>query len=128
MLRCFETHWWCSCQSCTLFTTSYVLSGTNASSEIRSRVVELFQQWKDLIKATKNKQCMLEEAMALLYFNRKVDGVLSLIRDNWTVSLVSSETIGWCPQSHQRPCCCGMLPRSSLRSLTTLKRYTSIHY
>jgi len=55
-------------------------------------VEELFQQWKDLNEATKNKELMLEEALALVRFNRKVDGVLSLIRDH--VAVASSQETG----------------------------------
>ena len=66
--------------------------GHYASSEIQSRVEELFQQWKDLNEATKNKELMLEEALALVRFNRKVDGVLSLIRDH--VAVASSQETG----------------------------------
>lgn len=60
--------------------------------EIQSRVEELFQQWKELNEATKKKELMLEEALALVLFNRKVDGVLSLIRDH--VAVASSHETG----------------------------------
>ena len=66
--------------------------GHYASGDINSRVNELFQQWKDLSVATKQKEVGLQEALSLVLFNRKVDGVLSLIRDR--VAVASSQETG----------------------------------
>lgn len=71
---------------------SLVANGHYASRDINSRVEELFQQWEELGVATQRKGVGLEEALSLVLFNRKVDGVQSLIRDREAVA--SSQETG----------------------------------
>ncbi len=63
-----------------------------AAGDIKSRVDELFQQWKELGTATDNKGVGLQEALSLVLFNRKVDGVQSLISDR--VAVANSQETG----------------------------------
>ena len=79
---------------CILFQTgkSLVAGGHYASTDINSRVNELFQQWRELGVATEKKGVGLQEALSLVLFNRKVDGVQSLIRDR--VAVASSHETG----------------------------------
>lgn len=82
--------------NCKMFTfqtgKSLVARGHYASSDINSRVNELFQQWKELGVATDRKGVGLQEALSLVLFNRKVDGVQSLIRDR--VAVAGSQETG----------------------------------
>lgn len=71
---------------------SLVAGGHYAAADINSRVDELFQLWQELGEATRMKGLMLEEALSLVLFNRKVDGVQSLIRDH--VAVASSHETG----------------------------------
>ena len=66
--------------------------GHYASSDINYRVNELFQQWKELGVATDKKGVGLQEALSLVLFNRKVDGVQTLIRDR--VAVAGSQETG----------------------------------
>ena len=60
---------------------SLVDSGHYASDEIESSVEELFEKWAELQLASDKKGVGLEQALSLVHFNRKVDGVQSLIHD-----------------------------------------------
>jgi len=63
-----------------------------ASDEIETQVEELFQKWEELREATENKGVGLEQALSLVQFNRKVDGVQVLVRDR--VAVASSQETG----------------------------------
>ncbi len=67
-------------------------AGHYASDEINSRVEEIFQQWEELGEATDRKGVGLQQALSLVHFNRKVDGVQSLVRDR--VAVASSQETG----------------------------------
>lgn len=62
-----------------------------ASEDIQSRIEELFLKWEELRDATEQKGLGLQQALSLVQFNRKVDGVESLIRDRIAVA-TSHET------------------------------------
>ena len=67
-------------------------AGHYASAEINSRVEEIFQQWEELGEATDRKWMGLQQALSLVHFNRKVDGVQSLVRD--CVAVANSQETG----------------------------------
>lgn len=67
-------------------------AGHYASEEINSRVEEIFQQWEELGEATDRKGVGLQQALSLVHFNRKVDGVQSLVRDR--VAVANSQETG----------------------------------
>ena len=67
-------------------------AGHYASDEINSQVEEIFQQWEELAEATDRKGVGLQQALSLVHFNRKVDGVQSLVRDR--VAVASSQETG----------------------------------
>ena len=71
---------------------SLIDAGHYASDEINSRVEEIFQQWEELGEATDRKGVGLQQALSLVHFNRKVDGVQSLVRDR--VAVASSQETG----------------------------------
>ena len=56
-------------------------TGHYASDEIESRVEKLFSSWEELQYATEQKSNMLEEALSLLQFKRKVDNLQVLISE-----------------------------------------------
>lgn len=62
-----------------------------ATDDIESRIEEVFTKWEELRKATVRKGVGLQQAISLVQFNRKVDGVQSLIRDRVAVA-TSQET------------------------------------
>ena len=70
---------------------SLVDGGHYATDDIESCVEELFEKWEELRVATDKKGVGLEQAISLVHFNRKVDGVQSLIRDRVAVAC-SQET------------------------------------
>ena len=61
-------------------------SGHYASDEINSFVEDLFGKWAELQEATELKRVGLEQALSLVRFNRKVDGVQALVRDRLAVA------------------------------------------
>ena len=67
-------------------------AGHYACDKIDSRVEEMFQQWEELGEATDRKGVQLQQALSLVHFNRKVDGVQSLVRDR--VAVASSQETG----------------------------------
>lgn len=71
---------------------SLVDSGHYASDEIESSVEELFEKWAELQLASDKKGVGLEQALSLVHFNRKVDGVQTLIHD--CVVVASSQETG----------------------------------
>ena len=62
-----------------------------ASDDIGARIEELFLKWEELREATERKGVGLQQALSLVQFNRKIDGVQSLIRDRVAVA-TSHET------------------------------------
>ena len=50
---------------------SLVEGGHYACDEIEARVEDLFAKWEDLLDATDRKRLGLEQALSLVYFNRK---------------------------------------------------------
>ena len=86
-------------QKLSLFAINFVQTGQSlidaghyASEEINSRVEEIFQQWEELGEATDRKGVGLQQALSLVHFNRKVDGINSLVRDR--VAVASSQETG----------------------------------
>ena len=77
---------WILISICTQNGKCLIAGSHYASTDIKSRVDELFHQWQQLGMATKKKELMLEETLSLVLFNRKVDGVQSLIRDRLAVA------------------------------------------
>ena len=71
---------------------SLVDGGHYASDDIEAQVEELFQKWEELRKATEEKGVGLQQALSLVHFNRKVDGVQVLVRDR--VAVASSQETG----------------------------------
>ncbi len=89
------------CNICTyVFIHEYILPQTGeglldenhyATDVIEARIDEVFTKWEELRKATERKGVGLQQALSLVQFNRKVDGVQSLIRDRVAVA-TSQET------------------------------------
>ena len=63
-----------------------------ASPEIRSRLQNLEQKWKELIRASLERGKVLEEAKDILAFNEEVDKVEAWIRDKVNICGKSTHT------------------------------------
>ena len=89
----------CACLCTLVFPSLYPQTGESlvdgghyASDDIEAQVEELFQKWEELREATEEKGVGLQQALSLVHFNRKVDGVQVLVRDR--VAVANSQETG----------------------------------